>query len=125
MYFVYVIELDPVVVGESKRFRDRNPDMKPGARCFYVGQSYHEPDCRYRQHKLCHGGRVDFDCVCERRTRTIQKNVSNRFVREYGRWLSRDIYERHNPVRTRKRAEELEERLALELRSRGHGVWWG
>lgn len=123
--YVYVIELDPAVSWEVKRFRERNPDMEPGGRCYYVGQSAHEPDCRYRQHKLCHGKNVRFDCICEAGTRPVSRNVSNRYVRKYGMWLKRRLFERHNPVRTRKRAEALEAKLARGLQSQGHGVWWG
>ncbi|MFC1678777.1 hypothetical protein ACFL2T_00960 [Elusimicrobiota bacterium] len=124
-YHVYVIELDPAVAWEVKRFRERNPEMDPGGRCYYVGQSVHEPDCRYRQHRLCHGKNVSFDCICDAGTRPVSKNVSNRYVRKYGMWLKRVLFERHNPLRTRKQAEALEESLALKLQSQGHGVWWG
>ena len=123
-YYVYVIRLDEAVAA-IRKFRDRNPDMDSEKPCLYVGQSIHEPDCRYRQHKECHGDNIRFECICGRKRPPITKNLSNRFVRKYGLHLQRTLYERHNPIKTRKKAEEMEERLALRLRMQGYGVWWG
>ncbi len=123
-YYVYVIELDPEVAAIS-RFCERNPEMEPGGPCYYVGQSVHEPDCRYRQHKECHGPVIKFSCICEKPKGDFSKNLSNRYARKYGRWLKRDLFEKRNPLRTRREAEAMEARLAAELQARGCGVWWG
>ncbi len=123
-YFVYVIELDPAVA-RIRRFRDRNPRMDLDGRCLYVGQSAHEPDCRYRQHKECHGRNIRFSCICDRKSGRFRKNLSNRYARKYGLFLRRQLYEKRNPIRTRKQAERIEHELAMRLRASGHGVWWG
>ena len=38
VWTVYVIELDPAVL-EEKRFRERNPQHRPGVPCVYVGMT--------------------------------------------------------------------------------------
>ncbi|MCX5787557.1 MAG: hypothetical protein NTX64_03470 [Elusimicrobia bacterium] len=123
-YYVYVVALDPAVK-KSARFRDRNPGLASDAPCYYVGQSAHEPDCRYRQHKECHGPVIRFSCICAKPLGDFSRNLSNRYVREYGRFLKRELYEHHNPMRTRAEAERREAGLASELRAQGCGVWWG
>ena len=123
-YFVYVIELDEAVK-KSRKFLERNPLMLPYGRCFYVGQSAHDPDCRYRQHKECWGEFANFSCICGRKRGKFTKKLSNLYARKYGRWLARGYYEKHNPLRTRAQAESLEAQLAGELQADGHGVWWG
>lgn len=123
-FYVYVIELDPQV-RKSRKFLERNAGMLPYGRCFYVGQSIHEPDCRYRQHKECHGPDTTFSCICAKRVGRLKKKVSNHFARKYGQRLHREAFERHNPVASRAAAERLESELARELQADGHGVWWG
>ena len=122
-YYVYVVELDPAVAG-SKRFRERNPGLEPGAKCYYVGQSVHEPDCRYRQHKECRGKGASFRCICGAVRRTLTRRLSSPIVRRYGRWLKRELFEEYNPLPDRKEAEAMEEALARRLRIKGNGVWW-
>jgi hypothetical protein len=123
-YYVYAIELDEAV-RSVRKFADRNPDMLPYGRCFYVGQSIHEPDCRYRQHKECHGGARGLSCICARRQGRFTKNLSNGLARRFGKFLARDAYESRNPLRTRAESERQEAELARELQADGHGVWWG
>ena len=101
-YFVYVIELDKEVL-KSKKFRERNPDLNSKKACFYVGQSAHEPSIRFSQHK--------------------QGYKSNSFVRRYGLWLKPRKYKKFNPIKTRKAAEIIEQKLTKKLRKKGHGVW--
>ncbi len=101
-YYVYVIELDKEVL-KSKKFRVRNPDINPKKACFYVGQSVHEPEIRFNQHK--------------------QGYKSNSFVRRYGLWLRQRKYRKYNPIKTREEAEEIERQLTNKLRRKGHGVW--
>ncbi len=123
-YYVYVVELDEAVK-KVRKFAERNPSMLPFGRCFYVGQSIHDPDCRYRQHKECHGDAITFACICDRKQGRFTKRLSNGFARRFGKFLARDVYERFNPIRTRKDAERREAELARELQADGHGVWWG
>ena len=77
--------------------------MKQNLPCYYVGQSYHDPEKRYWQHK--------------------QGYKSNRFAREYGLGLCPQFYERFNPIKTRKEAEKTEKEITNELRKKGYGVW--
>ena len=49
-YYVYVIELDPVVA-ELRKFRVKNPKYIKGNGCVYVGQSSRKPNIRFEQHK--------------------------------------------------------------------------
>jgi len=101
-YYVYVIRLDEAVL-TSRKFRSHNPDVEWGRACFYVGQSCHLPETRFWQHKKGYKG--------------------NRFVKEFGLGLCPRLYERFNPIETRKEAERIEEELTTSLRRKGHGVW--
>ncbi len=122
--YVYVIALDPAAAN-LRKFRERNPDRDPDQDCVYVGQTIHDPDCRYRQHKECAGKGSRFRCICGAVRRDLTKKLSNSLVRRYGRFLRRDLYEEYNPLPSRKEAEAMEEALARRLRLKGHGVWWG
>jgi hypothetical protein len=101
-YYVYVIELDGEVLN-SKKFRDQNLRMKPRKACLYVGQSCHDPETRFQQHK--------------------QGYKSNRYVRKYGLRLKKRLYKKYNPMKTRKESELMEKKLAEKLRKKGYGVW--
>jgi len=102
VYYVYVIQLDKAVLKSSK-FQRNNPDMNPNLSCYYVGQSFHPPETRFWQHKKGY--------------------KSNRFAKEDGLGLCPKLYESLNPIRTRKEAEIIEEKLTENLRIKGHGVW--
>ena len=103
-YHVYVIELDNKV----KTFRkilQANPNRMPDKPCVYVGQSYYPPEIRFEQHK--------------------EGYKSNRYAKEFGLVLKPELYEKYNPIPSRKDAEEIEEWLAKELRRLGYTVWYG
>ena len=102
-YFVYVIELDPAVAA-LRKFQAKNPKYISGNDCVYVGQSSRKPSLRFEQHK--------------------EGYKSNKYAKYYGIKLRSDLYEKYNPIPTRKDAEEIEEMLGKELRSRGYGVWF-
>ena len=102
-YFVYVIELEQTVV-DMRKFRAKNPNYINGSACVYVGQSSRKPILRFEQHK--------------------EGYKSNKYAKYYGIKLRPDLYEKYNPIPTRKDAEEIEEMLGKELRSRGYGVWF-
>ena len=93
-YYVYVIELDPLVA-DQRKFRDKNPKYIKGNGCVYVGQSAREPYLRFEQHK--------------------EGYRSNKYAK---------LFEKYNPIPTRKDAEEIEQMLGRELRGRGYGVWY-
>jgi len=100
-YYVYVIRLDDAVL-KSRKFRDSNPDMNLNLPCFYIGQSYHNPETRFWQHKKGYKG--------------------NHFVKDFGLGLCPRLYESLNPIRTRKEAEKIEQYLTNHFRAKGHGV---
>ncbi len=102
-YFVYVIELDSKVA-DNKKFRINNPRYIKGNGCVYVGQSSRKPKIRFEQHK--------------------EGYKSNNYAKIYGLRLRPELYEKYNPIPTRKDAEKIEKMLSLELRKRGIGVWF-
>ena len=102
-YFVYVIELDSKVA-DNKNFHINNPRYIKGNGCVYVGQSSREPKIRFEQHK--------------------EGYKSNNYAKIYGLRLRPELYEKYNPIPTRKDAEKIEKMLSLELRKRGIGVWF-
>jgi predicted GIY-YIG superfamily endonuclease len=102
-YYIYIIELDKVV-GSINKFRRENPHFLLGSQCFYVGQSAKSPEARFKQHK--------------------DGYKSNRYAKKYGLKLVPQLYEKYNPIPTRKDAEELEVYVAQKLRKQGFGVWY-
>jgi hypothetical protein len=102
-YFVYVIELEQTVA-EIRKFRNKNPKYIKGKSCVYVGQSSRKPLLRFEQHK--------------------EGYKSNKYAKYYGIKLRPDLYEKYNPIPTRKDAEEIEETLGKDLRKQGYGVWF-
>ena len=102
-YNVYVIELDPAVA-ELRKFRAKNPKYIKGNGCVYVGQSSRKPNIRFEQHK--------------------EGNKSNKYAQQFGLKLRPDLFEKYNPIPTRKDAEEIDEMVGKELRNRGLGVWF-
>jgi len=101
-YNVYVIKLDKEVL-TSKKFMEKNLNIKPQKACFYVGQTCHDPKTRFKQHK--------------------EGYKANSFVKRYGIKLVPRKYKKYNPIQKRKEAEKTEEFLANKLRKKGHGVW--
>ena len=101
-YNVYVVELDKEVL-KSRKFRKHNPHMNPKLACFYIGQTSHDPEVRFKQHKTGY--------------------KANRFVKKYGLRLSRRKFKKYNPIKTREEAEKIERKLTDKLRKKGHGVW--
>ena len=101
-YNVYVIKLDKEVI-KSKKFREKNPNMKPKLACYYVGQTSHDPITRFKQHKAGY--------------------KSNNFAKRYGKNLVWRIFKKYNPIETREKAEYIETKLTEKLRKKGHGTW--
>jgi len=101
-YNVYVIELDKEVL-QSRKFRKRNPHMNPKLACYYVGQTIHDPNTRFKQHKTGY--------------------KANRFVKKYGLRLKSRKFKKYNPIEKREEAEYIEQILTEKLRKKGHGVW--
>ena len=102
-YFVYAIELDPLVA-DRRKFRRKNPGYIKGNGCVYVGQSSRKPELRFEQHK--------------------EGYKSNKYARVYGIRLRPELYEKYNPIPTRGDAEIIEKMLGESLRKKGLGVWY-
>ena len=103
-FFVYVIELD-IEVSKLTKFRLKNPNYLVKSKCFYVGQTSRKPSLRFEQHK--------------------EGYKSNKYARIYGIQLRYDLFEKYNPIPTRKDAIQIERMLALELRKKQFGVRGG
>ena len=102
-YFVYVIELEERVANH-RMFRKKNPFYIKGNGCVYVGQSAKNPKLRFEQHK--------------------EGYKANKYAKIYGLKLKPELYEKYNPIPSRKDALEIEEMLAEKLRDKGFGVWF-
>jgi predicted GIY-YIG superfamily endonuclease len=100
---VYVIELDPAVLGE-RRFRARNPNYVDGMPCVYVGMTGLSVEERFANHRAGY--------------------KSNRYAHHYGLRLLPDLYECFNPMPF-EAARQMEKDLADELQENGYAVWQG
>jgi hypothetical protein len=49
---------------------------------------------------------------------------SNVYAKNFGLVLRPDLFEKYNPIPTRKDAEEIEAMLARQLQEKGYGVWF-
>ncbi len=88
-----------------KKMRLANPDRILAKPCVYVGQSFYSPEIRFEQHK--------------------EGLRSNRYAKKYGLALKPELYQKYNPIPTRKDAEDIEAWLAKKLRKQGYTVWFG
>ena len=136
-YHVYVIELNPQTFIPNKKFRKQNPHIfdskgkktQDEFKIFYVGQSAHSPKCRFEQHKTCHGDNIEFTCFCGMKcachddAHVIKKNMSNKFVRDHGIKLRRDLFVKYNPISSYDESVKTEKYLAAELRKLGHASY--
>ncbi|GEM_PF-798262 len=122
---VYAIELDKVVM-EARGFAKNNPDYVVGQPCFYVGETAHRVECRYKQH-VASDSRQNFLCPCfeedgEPKLREYDPSKRRgKYVKEYRRRLCPTLYRHLNPVPDGD-GKAAETKLAEELRARGFGV---
>jgi len=98
---VYVIELNPEVLGDRK-FTAANPDHRRDKPCLYVGMTGLEPEVRFANHLA--GIRFA------------------RLVKRFGVRLRPRFYAHLNPM-TFENAKKMEVELARRLRKRGFAVW--
>ena len=82
-----------------RKIRQANPQRLSNKPCVYIGQSYFPPEIRFEQHK--------------------EGYRSNKYAKEYGIALKPELYDKYNPIPTRKDAVEIEAWLAKELRKKG------
>lgn len=100
---MHVIELKKAVL-DHRKFVEANPGYDPTDsqnKCFYVGMTSLTPDERFENHKIAY--------------------KANEYVKRYGKYLRRRLYQRYNPM-TRDEAEQKEVELAQELCAKGHAV---
>ncbi|MDQ3015690.1 MAG: ribose-5-phosphate isomerase [Bacteroidota bacterium] len=111
-YKVYVVELSKRVFTENTKFRLANPQFNGVLECLYVGMTSKTPAERLVQHKTGYINRKGH-------------KLSAYLVQQYGRILRPSLYDHLNldPM-TRKEALLMEEKLALDLRRQGYGVWF-
>jgi len=107
---VYVIELDPKVWTERKKFRAANPHFDGKLECLYVGMTSNTPEERFHKHKTGY-----------RTSKGIK--ISSPIVEKFGICLRPSLYSRFNPM-PKDKATRMEKELAESLRKRGYAVWW-
>ena len=101
---VYVIELKRTVL-KNKKFLEKNPDMKKGKLCVYVGSTGIDPEERFAQHK-----------------RGYKSGL--KFVTKFGKCLRLDLVPKYKkPFKNSDDAKAAEARHAVRMRKRGYGVW--
>ena len=109
-YHVYVIELNRKVFNENARFRKANPQFNPVLDCVYVGMTSKTPKERFEQHIKGHISKRGY-------------KLASKLVQKYGTFLRPSLYNHLEPVKTKKEALALEEKLTLELRRQRYAVW--
>jgi len=123
-YRVYVIELDSAVM-VSGRWAIEN-QKQTSESCYYVGQSLHSPQCRYRQHTTPRGDSCLCLCGFEPGKEIRKLHVGRaKYAKDHSIRLRPDLYEHLDPFETREDAKEAEGSLARQLRNEGHGVCYG
>ena len=131
-YYVYVIELDGEEFRPNRRFRDQNPHIwgpdgtgvTENTQFFYVGQSAHEPYCRFKIHKQCFGRDIRYECVCSHGPRIVTTSMSTTYVREHGKWLRKRKFQQYNPIETHEESLRIEEQLAIRIRRQNHAAYF-
>ena len=132
-HYLYVIELKKTILIKEPSFRKKNSHLKReyNGKCYYVGQTSHLPECRYKQHvsKRRDTPGSNFTCACftEKPTKREFKssNRPGRFVPEYHKkgGLRPDLFNKLNPAAdTKEKAELAEKKLAQHLRDQGFAV---
>jgi len=109
-YSIYVIELNRKVFNESTRFREANPQFNPVLECLYVGMTSKTPKERFKQHISGHVNKKGH-------------KLASKLVQKYGVFLRPSLYNQLEPVKTKKKALALEQKLTLELRRQRYAVW--
>ena len=100
---VYVIRLDAAVLG-NRKFAQRNEQYQAGKPCVYVGSTSLSPEERFKKHK---------DGI-----------KANRFVRDFGLYLMKRVYQKF-PPQTWPEILKTEKLLAERLRRKSYAVWQG
>ena len=120
---VYAIELKKTVWLQEAGFRKKNPHLPKeyNGSCYYIGQSRHLPECRYKQHvskrRNTPGAQFMCGCFTEQPIKRAYRpsNSPGRYVSKYhmSGGLRSALFEALNPVADTQEAAELaEKRLA-------------
>ena len=100
---VYVIELKRTVL-KKKKFLEKNPDMKKGKLCIYVGSTGIDPEERFAQHKRGY--------------------KASKYVEKFGICPRLDLVPKYKKsFKNSDDAKAAEARHAVRMRKRGYGVW--
>ena len=99
---VYVIKLDSKILNKGY-FLKENLNRDPSKPCVYVGMTSKTPEERFAIHLSDH-------------------LHSSPKVRKFGVALMPELYQDLNPL-TREEVEDMEKKLAEDLRSQGYAVW--
>ena len=110
-YRIYVVELSKKVFTEHRRFREANPQFNGVLECLYVGMTSKTPKERFQQHKTGYRNKKGY-------------KISSNIVQQYGSYLRPSLYNHIDPLSTRRKALEMERKLALELRRKKYAVWF-
>jgi len=105
---IYVIELNKKVL-KDKKFKKANPGYIEGKPCVYVGSTYLTPEKRFLQHVTG--------------ARNKRGPLYNKYAKNFGIRLKPRLYKSHNPMSSRKQAEDMEVEKIRRLKKRGYGVW--
>lgn len=123
-YSVYVIKLKSSVRNKDW-WREKNPNQVT-EECYYIGQSLHSPECRFKQH-VHHDGTL-FMCECDlKRGKEVSDVNQFGLLSETGSLtaekLCPELYEDLSAPSLLSDALVLEKQVAEELRSHGHGAY--
>jgi hypothetical protein len=112
VYQVYVVELSKRVFTENTKFRNANPQFNGVLECLYVGMTSKTPLERFKQHKTGYVNKKGH-------------KLSAYIVQKYGAYLRPSLYNHINQTpMSQQEALRMEEKLALDLRRQGYGVWF-
>jgi hypothetical protein len=133
-HHLYVIELKKSVWEKETKFRNKNKHLPSNyeGKCYYVGQTKHHPECRYKQHAASkarrNNPRAGFLCNCFSEAtvkRLFNKRRSATYVGDYHKkgGLRPSVYGALNPIATTLEDAQLAEAaLAQQLRDQGFAV---
>ena len=132
LHHVYVIELENEVLSKDKKFTPHFLDRSDTTvKCYYVGETKHRTECRYKQH-VAKPSAKHFTCSCfsketdEPKLRKFTKfNKGNKATKQFHEkgGLRPELFTHLNPIKGGKTAAvEAEKSLALSLRADGHAV---
>ena len=127
---VYVIELKKSVINEKKYCRGLvRIKLTEQSKFYYVGETAHKPDCRYKQHVAMREGiRQHFICSCFGETKKRKFNSGNKgskWVKDFhkkGGLRSSLFYYRNPVIGNQDISKKIEAEIARDLIENGHAA---